>query len=121
MVKSQLQWIREALKFLKGLNRMKQNLKKNSSKSSKKFLEVVDIKELPQTPPRLNLFNRDVRYLKIKDVKRAYSKLIQDYCKGVVTNEDAKTIVYIFSGYLQLIRDCEFEERLNQLEERVGE
>ena len=84
-------------------------------------LKVVDIKELSQTPPRLNLFNRDVRYLKIKDVKRAYSKLIQDYCKGVVTNEDAKTIVYIFSGYLQLIRDVEFEERLNQLEERVRE
>ncbi len=100
---------------------MKENLKKNSSKSSKKSLEVVDIKEFSQTPPRLNLFNRDVRYLKIKDVKRAYSKLIQDYCKGIITNEDAKTIVYIFSGYLQLVRDVEFEQRLNEIEQRVND
>ena len=69
----------------------------------------------------MRLFNRDVKYLKIKDVKRAYSKLIQDYCKGLVTNENAKTITYIFSGYLQLIRDVEFEERLKQLEEKTGD
>ena len=100
---------------------MKENLKKNSSKSSKKSLEVVDIKELPQTPPRLNLFNRDIKYLKIKDVKRGFSKLIMDYCAGKVSNEDAKTIVYMFSGYLQLVRDVEFERRLNEIEQRVND
>ena len=91
-----------------------QNQKKNS-------LKVVDVKELPQTPTlvKANLFNRDIKYLKIKDVKRAYSRLIQDYCKGLVNNEDAKTITYMFSGYLQLIRDVEFEERLKLLEEKV--
>jgi len=90
-------------------------------KKTKKSLKVVEIKELPQTPPRLNLFNREIRYLKVKDVKRAYSKLIQDYCKGTVSNEDAKTITYMFSGYLQLIRDVEFEERLKLLEEKVSD
>ena len=95
--------------------------KQNTSSSSKNSLKVVDIKELPQTPPKLNLFNRDVRYLKVKDVKRAYSKLIQDYCKGLIPNEDAKTITYMFSGYLQLIRDVEFEERLGLLEQELGE
>ena len=89
-----------------------QKLKQNS-------LTVVEVKELPETPYRLKLFNRDVKYLKVKDVKRAYSKLIQDYCKGLVTNEDAKTVTYIFSGYLQLIRDVEFEERLKLLEEKL--
>ena len=84
-------------------------------------LKVVEVQELPQTPHRLKLFNRDVKYLKVKDVKRAYSKLIQDYCKGLVTNEDAKTVTYIFSGYLQLIRDVEFEERLKLLEEKTPE
>lgn len=93
-----------------------QNQKKNS-------LKVVDVKELPQTPTlvKANLFNRDIKYLKIKDVKRAYSRLIQDYCKGLVNNEDAKTITYMFSGYLQLIRDVEFEERLKLLEEKVSD
>lgn len=65
------------------------------------------------------MFNRDVRYLKIKDVKRAYSKLIQDFCKGVVPNEDAKTLVYLFSGYLHLMKDVEFEERIKQLEAKT--
>lgn len=88
---------------------------------SKNSLQVVEVNELPQTPYRLNLFSREVRYLKVKDVKRAYSKLIQDYCKGLVNNDDAKTITYIFSGYLQLIRDVEFEERLKQLEEKIDD
>ena len=90
-------------------------------KSDKNSLKVVEVKELPQPPARLKLFNREIKYLKVKDVKRAYSKLIQDYCKGLVTNEDAKTITYMFSGYLQLIRDVEFEERLKLLEEKVSD
>jgi hypothetical protein len=90
-------------------------------KQNQNSLEIVEVKELPQTPARLKLFNRDIKYLKVKDVKRAYSKLIQDYCKGLVNNEDAKTVTYMFSGYLQLIRDVEFEERLKQLEEKVSD
>lgn len=93
-------------------------------KVSKNSLQVVDIKgengDLTKTPRGLRLFNRDIKYLKVRDVKKAYSKLIQDYCKGIVTNEDAKTVTYIFSGYLQLIRDIEFEERLKLIEERIG-
>lgn len=88
-------------------------------KKRQNSLKVVEVKELPKTPYRLSLFNRDVKYLKVKDVKRAYSKLIQDYCKGLITNEDAKTVTYIFSGYLQLIKDVEFEERLKLLEEKT--
>jgi len=90
-------------------------------KQNKNSLKVVEVQELPQTPSRLKLFNRDFKYLKIKDVKRAYSKLIQDYCKGLVTNEDAKTITYMFGGFLQLVRDVEFEDRLKLLEEKVGD
>jgi len=90
-------------------------------KKTKKSLKVVEIKQLRQTPTRLNLFNREIRYLKVKDVKRAYSKLIQDYCKGVVSSEEAKTVTYMFSGYLQLIRDIEFEKRLELIEEKVSD
>jgi hypothetical protein len=89
-------------------------------KLNKNFLQIVDTKEVAQTPTGLKIFNRDIRYLKVKDIKRAYSKLIQDYCKGLVPNEDAKTITYMFSGYLQLVRDTEFEERLKLIEEKVG-
>lgn len=97
-------------------------MKRKLNQNSLQVIEVKEVKkEVSQTPGGLHLFNRDVRYLKVKDVKRAYSKLIQDYCKGLVPNEDAKTITYIFSGYLQLIRDVEFEERLKQVEEKIGD
>ena len=81
--------------------------------------DKLDLITLPDKKSKVNIFSRDVKYLKIKDVKRAYSKLIQDYCKGLVNNDDAKTITYMFSGYLQLIRDVEFEERIKQLEEKA--
>ena len=81
----------------------------------------VSVVPLPKSKYKINIFTRDIKYLKIKDVRRAYSRLIQDYCKGLVNNEDAKTITYMFSGYLQLVRDIEFEERIKILEERVGD
>ena len=86
-------------------------------KAAKENLNIVPF---PGDKNKINIFNRNVRYLKTKDVKRAYSKLIQDYCKGLVSNEDAKTITYMFSGYLQLIRDIEFEERIKIIEEKVN-
>jgi hypothetical protein len=95
--------------------------KKKDEKLTTNSLKVVEVKELPQTPSRLKLFTREIKYLKVKDIKRAYSKMIQDYCKGLVTNDDAKTVTYMFSGYLQLIRDVEFEERLKQLEGKVSD
>jgi hypothetical protein len=99
---------------------MRKIYNKNREKSNKNSLKVVELQELPQTPSRLKLFNRDIKYLKIKDIKRAYSRLIQDYCKGLVNNDDAKTVTYMFSGYLQLIRDIEIEDRLKLLEEKIS-
>ena len=64
----------------------------------------------------LNIFNREVRYLKAKDVKRAYSKLIQNFCKGSVQNEFAKTLAILFSGYLRVVKEIDFEDRIKQLE-----
>ncbi|MCH7826520.1 MAG: hypothetical protein IIC75_00885 [Bacteroidetes bacterium] len=92
---------------------------KKSTTAKKNSLKAVEIKQLPQTPYKIKIFNREIRYLKVKDVKRAYSKLIQDYCKGLIQNDEAKTLVYLFSGYLQLIRDVEFDQRLQQLENQV--
>lgn len=87
----------------------------------RKTANKLEVVKLPEQNNKLNIFTRNVKYLKTKDVKRAYSKLIQDYCKGTVTNDDAKTIAYLFSCYLQLIKDVEMEKRLGQLEEKVNE
>lgn len=88
-------------------------------KLNENSLQSFEVVELPKTPDKINLFSRDVKYLKVKDVKRAYSKLIQDYCKGKVINEDAKTLAYLFSTYLQIVKDFDFEERLNQVEKKL--
>jgi hypothetical protein len=92
---------------------------KTIKKTVQNNLQVLNLPKDAKTPG-LSLFNRDVRYLKVKDIKRAYSKLIQNYCKGLIINDDAKTITYIFSGYLQLIRDVEFETRLINLEKSIN-
>ncbi len=91
------------------------------TKKSKKSLQSIETKRVTKTPPKIEIFNREVRYLKVKDVRRAYSKLIQDFCKRLVPNEDARVLVYMFAGYLQMIRDTDFEERLLKLEKNIKE
>jgi hypothetical protein len=81
----------------------------------KKSFEVIEINSNKQTP-RINVFNRDITYLKAKDVRRAMSKLISQYCKGNVLNEDAKTLTHMFSTYIQILTATELEERLIKLE-----
>lgn len=88
-------------------------------KLNENSLKAVEIVEIPQTPGRINLFQREIKYLKPRDVRRAYSKLIQDYCKGKIVSEDAKILGYLFSGYLQVIRDLDFDERLSKVEKKL--
>jgi hypothetical protein len=38
--------------------------------------EQLDIVPLPENNNKIDIFNRSFRYLKIKDAKRSYSKLI---------------------------------------------
>jgi hypothetical protein len=98
---------------------------KTNKKESKNSTQIIKGKELIKTPlsPEglKQIFPRDVRYLKVKDIKRAYSKLIQSYCKGDIMGEEAKTLCYLFSGYLQLINAYEFEQRLNNIEKSINE
>ena len=93
-----------------------ENQRKEIAKSQSEKLEVI---QLPEDKNKINIFNRNVKYLKTKDIKRSYSKLIQDFCAGKITGDDARTVAYLFSGYLQLIRDHDFEERLAELERTV--
>lgn len=92
-------------------------MKKNKQKS----VQVIQNEVVTKTPYNLELFTRDIRYLKLKDVKRAYSELIQDYCKGIIQNDEAKVLVYLFTGYIQIIKDFELEKRIQDLENKVGE
>jgi hypothetical protein len=81
--------------------------------------EQLDMVHLPENINKIDIFNRNIRYLKIKDIKKSYSKLIQDFCAGNVRGEDARTLAYLFSTYLTIIRDTESEERLVKLEKLV--
>ena len=85
----------------------------------KNSLQKVEMKKLTETPFKIKIFNREVKYLKVKDVKRAYSKLIQEYCKGTLNGDEARTLAYLFSGYLMVIKETEFEQRLSDLEKRA--
>jgi len=40
----------------------------------------LEIAQFPAQKNIINLFNRDVRYLKANDRNRAFSKLFQDFC-----------------------------------------
>lgn len=91
------------------------------TKTRQKSPQSIETKRVTKSSTNIEIFNREVRYLKVKDVRRAYSKLIQNFCKGLVPNEDARVLVYMFNGYLQLIRDTEFEERLLKLEKNIKE
>ena len=85
----------------------------------KKSLQIIDSERLRGSSYKLNVFSRDIKYLKLRDVKRAYSKLIQDWCKGLVLNEDAKTLAYLLAGYIQTVKQYEIEQKLNKLEGMV--
>ncbi|MFH1528428.1 MAG: hypothetical protein ABIG69_17625 [Bacteroidota bacterium] len=77
--------------------------------------QVIELKRDGETPP-IKIFNREIRYLKAKDVRRAMSKLISEYCKGSIASEEAKTLTHMFSTYIQILSATSFEERLETLE-----
>ena len=83
--------------------------------------EQLDIVPLPENNNKIDIFNRSFRYLKIKDIKRSYCKLIQDFCAGKVSREDARTVAYLFINYLTIIRDTEIEERLSKMETIIND
>ena len=83
-------------------------------------MQVNKDKAITETPvPVLGVFNTEIRYLKVKDVKRVYSKLIQEYCKGNVPNDKAKTLGYLLAGYIQTVKQYEMDERITEIEKRV--
>lgn len=82
-------------------------------------LQVVNLNGDRNNSPLSKIFTREIRYLKAKDVRRAMSKLISEYCKGELLNEDAKTLTHMLSTYIQILTATEMEERIKSLEESV--
>ncbi len=99
---------------------------KNSNKNSANSLKIASLQKLPKkesivdrSKAMQDIFVRDIKYLKTKDVKRGMSKLIQMYCKGEILTDEAKTLTYLFSTYIQIITQFELETRIKKLEENV--
>ena len=51
-----------------------------------------------------------------KDAKKLYGRLISQFIKGEVANEDAKTLCYLLTGYIQACAASDFEERVDSME-----
>jgi len=51
-----------------------------------------------------------------KDAKKLYSRLISGFCKGEIAGDDAKTLAYLLSGFIQTCTAAEIEERIEALE-----
>ncbi|MDR3596494.1 hypothetical protein [Clostridium sp.] len=52
----------------------------------------------------------------IKEAKRILSKLISAFIKGDIEDQKAKTLCYLLNSFVMIIRDNDFENRLQLLE-----
>ncbi|MBK8947183.1 MAG: hypothetical protein IPM32_18235 [Ignavibacteriae bacterium] len=95
---------------------MTEKIQRKRSKPLQKNFQLIKSKNVTKTPGLTDLFTREIKYLKARDIRRAMSKLISEFCKGNIQNEDAKTAVYLFSTYIQILTTTDFEERLKRIE-----
>ncbi|MDR3594274.1 hypothetical protein [Clostridium sp.] len=52
----------------------------------------------------------------IKDAKNILSKLISAFIKGEVNDQKSKTLCYLINSFVMIVRDNDFENRLQLLE-----
>lgn len=92
---------------------------KTHKKTMQKKPKVVENKEVMFNTPMAEIFPREIKYLKLKDIKRAHSKLIMEFLKGNVKSDEAKTLTYLFTAYIQVINQAETEQRLEAIERKL--
>lgn len=51
-----------------------------------------------------------------KDARKLYGRLISQFTRGEVAGEDARTLAYLLSGFIQACAASEIEERVEALE-----
>jgi hypothetical protein len=54
----------------------------------------------------------------VKTAKRFLSRLIAGFVRGEIAGQDAKTLAYLLATYCQIVKDSDFEQRLDALEKR---
>jgi hypothetical protein len=76
-------------------------------------------KEVTSNPTPLLVTSGGIRSL--KGAKRLQSKLISEFIAGNIEDRKARTLCYLITTYINIIRDIEFEDRLKNIEQTVNE
>ncbi len=56
-----------------------------------------------------------------KDILRLHSNLIRSFIKGDIESNEAKTLSYLCSNYLEALGQCVLEEKIKKIEEQIGD
>ncbi|MCL4510019.1 MAG: hypothetical protein M1470_02980 [Bacteroidetes bacterium] len=84
---------------------------------SKESLQLVKTQSSNENPYPIIEGNLKVRNLKA--AKRLMSKLIEAFIAGRVTGNDAKTLAYLTSTYIEVAQAADLEDRLIKLETKL--
>ena len=76
-------------------------------------LQVVEL----QTTP-MPMFNKIVRVKNARSARRLMGKIILEFQKKTINSNDAKTLSYLVSTYLQACSVADIEERIKILENK---
>ena len=96
------------------------NTIKRKEINSREELKVLDLhKDNPNSPFKINIQRK--KKFNSRDILRLHSNLIRSFISGSIDSNEAKTLSYLCSNYLEALKQIEFEERLIQLENRIGE
>lgn len=96
------------------------NEKANTRKRNKaSWLQRTVNKGLKPISPA-PIFNTNIKVTNPKQAKRLMSKLISEFIKGNVLDSEAKTLAYLVTVYIGIIKEVETEERIRKIENRLS-
>jgi hypothetical protein len=61
-----------------------------------------------------------LRVNSIKKAKKLLSRCIYQMQKGEITDQKGKNLAYMIQVFLMVVKDSELEERITELEKRIG-
>lgn len=78
-------------------------------------LQVLDLKGAPGPGP---MFNKIVRVNNARSAKRLMGKIILEFQRRTICSDDAKTLCYLVSTFIQACTMSDIEERVKSLENK---
>ena len=95
---------------------------KKAEKNSKKLEKSGSTPEQkPNTPPPvLPVLDKPVRVSSIRSAKRLLSKLIYALQLRQIDDKTSKTITYLLSVFITIVKEHELEQRIADLEKKMG-